>query len=59
MTHNTHDTVATRLRKAGAARDASDKGQLSNPGTHARSYALQRCTVFQNTQGQAKCVRRV
>lgn len=34
-------------------------GQLSNPGPQAADNATQRCSVFQNADEQAECVRRV
>jgi len=59
MTNNTQDTLATCLREAGAAQDAANKGQLSNPGTAAGDNAVQRCAAFQNAAEQAECTRRV
>ena len=59
MTHNTQDSLATCLREAGAAQDAARKGQLSNPGPQAADNATQRCSVFQNADEKAECVRRV
>ena len=59
MTNNTQDSLATCLREAGAAQDAARKGQLSNPGPQAADNATQRCSVFQNADEQAECVRRV
>ena len=59
MTNNTQDSLATCLREAGAAQDAARKGQLSNPGPQAADNATQRCSVFQNADEKAECVRRV
>lgn len=57
MTNNTQDSQATCLREAGAALDASRKGQLTSAaGSEA---ATQRCTVFKDAAEQAECVRRV
>lgn len=58
-THNTQDSLATCLREAGAARDASSKGQLTGPGAEATTNATQRCEAFQTAAEQADCVRRV
>ncbi len=58
-THNTQDSLATCLREAGAARDASSKGQLTGPGAEAATNATQRCEAFQTAAEQADCVRRV
>ncbi len=58
-TNNTQDSLATCLREAGAARDASAKGQLTGPGAEAATNATQRCEAFQTAAEQADCVRRV
>lgn len=59
MTSNTQDSLATCLREATNALDASRKGQLSDPGSMASENATQRCAAFQNVADQAECVRRV
>ena len=58
MTNNTQDSLATCLREANNALDASRKGQLSNPGPAAADNATQRCDAFQTAAEQAECVRR-
>ena len=58
MTNNTQDSLATCLREANNALDASRKGQLSNPGPAASDNATQRCEAFQTAAEQAECVRR-
>ena len=57
--NNTQDSLATCLREAGAARDASSKGQLTGPGAEASTNATQRCEAFQTATEQADCVRRI
>ena len=47
MTNNTQDSLATCLREANNALDASRKGQLSNPGPAASDNTTQRCEAFQ------------
>ena len=59
MTNNTQDSVATCLREANNALDASRKGDLSNPGPAAGDNATQRCNAFPTAAGQAECMRRV
>ena len=59
MTHNTKDSLATCLREANNALDASRKGDLSNPGAAATNNATQRCAAFQKAADQADCLRRV
>ncbi|MES2960134.1 MAG: hypothetical protein V4792_18245 [Pseudomonadota bacterium] len=59
MTNNTQDSMATCMREATNALDASRKGQLSNPGPVAMDNATQRCSAFQSAQEQAECARRV
>lgn len=59
MTNNTQDSVATCLREANNALDASRKGDLSNPGPAASDNATQRCNAFPTAAGQAECMRRV
>ncbi len=59
MTHNTQDSLATCLREANNALDASRKGDLSNPGAAATANATQRCAAFQTAADQADCLRRV
>ena len=59
MTNNTQDSVATCLREANNALDASRKGQLSNPGPAAGDNATQRCNAFPTAAEQAECMRRV
>lgn len=58
MTNNTQDSLATCLREANNALDASRKGQLSNPGPAASENTTQRCEAFQTAAEQAECVRR-
>lgn len=58
MTNNTQDSLATCLREANNALDASRKGQLSNPGAAASDNTTQRCEAFQSAAEQAECVRR-
>ncbi len=58
MTNNTQDSLATCLREANNALDASRKGQLSNPGPAASENTTQRCEAFQTATEQAECVRR-
>lgn len=58
MTNNTQDSVATCMREANNALDASRKGQLSNPGPAATDNTTQRCEAFQTAAEQAECVRR-
>lgn len=58
-THNTQDSLATCLREATNAYDASRKGQLSDPGPIAIANATQRCEAFQNATDRSECVRRV
>jgi len=58
MTNNTQDSLATCLREANNALDASRKGQLSNPGPAASDNTTQRCEAFQSSAEQAECVRR-
>ena len=57
QTHNTQDSLATCLREAGAALQASRNGQLT--GAAGSEAATQRCTVFKDAAEQAECVRRV
>ena len=57
-TNNTQDSLATCLREANNALDASRKGQLSNPGPAASENTTQRCEAFQTAAEQAECVRR-
>jgi len=57
MTDNTQDSQATCLREAGAALDASRKGQLTSAA--GNEAATQRCAVFKDASEQAECVRRV
>ncbi|WP_440108461.1 hypothetical protein [Acidovorax sp. BL-A-41-H1] len=57
MTSNTQDSQATCLREAGAALDASRRGQLTSAA--GGDAATQRCTVFKDAAEQAECVRRV
>jgi hypothetical protein len=59
MTNNTQDSLATCLREANNALDASRKGDLSNPGAAANDNATQRCAAFQTAADQADCMRRV
>ena len=59
MTNNTQDSLATCLREANNALDASRKGQLSNPGPVAADNAVQRCAAFPTAAEQAECERRV
>lgn len=59
MTNNTQDSLATCLREANNALDASRKGDLSNPGGAATDNATQRCAAFQTADDQADCMRRV
>lgn len=59
MTNNTQDSLATCLREANNALDASRKGQLSNPGAAAGDNGAQRCAAFQTAAEQAECVRRL
>lgn len=59
QTHNTQDSLATCMREATNALDASRKGQLSDPGPFAIANATQRCEAFQNAQDRSECVRRV
>lgn len=59
MTNNTQDSLATCLREANNALDASRKGDLSNPGSAANDNATQRCAAFQTAADQADCMRRV
>lgn len=58
MTNNTQDSLATCLREANNALDASRKGQLSNPGPAASDNTTQRCEAFQTAAEQAECARR-
>ncbi|RZJ09808.1 MAG: hypothetical protein EON50_16570 [Acidovorax sp.] len=58
MTNNTQDSLATCLREANNALDASRKGQLSNPGPAASENTTKRCEAFQTAAEQAECVRR-
>ncbi len=59
MTNNTQDSMATCMREATNALDASRKGQLSNPGSVAMDNATERCSAFKSAQEQAECVRRI
>lgn len=59
MTNNTQDSLATCLREANNALDASRKGDLSNPGAAATDNATQRCAAFQTAADQADCMHRV
>lgn len=59
MTNNTQDSLATCLREATNALDASRKGQLSNPGPAAADNATQRCAAFQSAAEQTECMRRL
>lgn len=59
MTNNTQDSMATCMREATNALDASRKGQLSSPGAAAGDHATQRCAAFQNAAEQAECMRRL
>lgn len=59
MTNNTQDSVATCLREANNALDASRKGDLSNPGPAASGNATQRCAAFATAAEQTECIRRV
>jgi hypothetical protein len=59
MTNNTQDSLATCMREATNALDASRKGQLSSPGAAASDNATQRCAAFQNAAEQAECMRRL
>lgn len=58
-TNNTQDSLATCLREATNALDASRKGQLSDPGPIAAANGTDRCNAFQSTQERSECVRRV
>ena len=59
-TNNTQDSLATCLREATNALDASRKGQLSNPGpVAADTNATQRCAAFQSTAERDECLRRL
>ncbi|MBU0748934.1 MAG: hypothetical protein KKH21_19905 [Gammaproteobacteria bacterium] len=59
MTNNTQDSVATCLREANNALDASRKGDLTNPGPAASDNATQRCAAFATAAEKAECMRRV
>lgn len=59
QTHNTQDSLATCMREANNALDASRKGQLSAPGAQAGKNATERCDAFQSAQEQAECARRI
>lgn len=59
QTNNTQDSLATCLREANNALDASKKGQLSTPGAQAPQNATERCDAFQSAQEQAECTRRI
>lgn len=59
MTNNTQDSLATCLREANNALDASRKGDLSNPGPAANDNATQRCSAFPTVAEQTECMRRV
>ena len=59
MTNNTQDSVATCLREANNALDASRKGALSNPGPAANGNATQRCSAFATAAEQTECLRRL
>lgn len=58
-TNNTQDSLATCLREATNALDASRKGQLSDPGPIAAANTTDRCNAFQSAQERSECVRRV
>lgn len=58
-TNNTQDSLATCLREATNALDASRKGQLSDPGPIAAANGTDRCNAFQSAQERSECVRRV
>ncbi len=59
MTNNTQDSVATCLREANNALDASQKGDLSDPGPAANDNATQRCGAFPTVAERTECMRRV
>jgi hypothetical protein len=59
MTNNTQDSMATCMREATNALDASRKGQLSDPGPIAAANGTDRCSAFQSAQERSECVRRV
>lgn len=59
QTNNTQDSMATCMREANNALDASKKGQLSAPGAQAQQNATERCDAFQSAQEQAECARRI
>lgn len=58
-TNNTQDSLATCLREATNALDASRKGELSDPGPIAAANGTDRCNAFQSAQERSECVRRV
>lgn len=58
MTNNTQDSLATCLREANNALDASRKGDLSSPGAAASDNATQRCAAFPTAAEQTECMRR-
>jgi len=59
QTNNTQDSMATCMREATNALDASRKGQLSDPGPIAAANGTDRCNAFQSAQERSECVRRV
>lgn len=60
LSGNTWEARDTCLREAGAALQASRRGNLtSDDATRLNDNALQRCDVFKNQEDQAACVARV
>lgn len=60
LSGNTWEARDTCLREAGAALQASRRGNLtSDDATRLADNALQRCDVFKSHEDQAACVARV
>lgn len=60
MTGNTQQAKEVCLREAGAARDAAQKGALTQkPGTDTASNATERCDVFKKADEHAACLDRI